>query len=177
MRIWFVVYHVIEFVCGHWLVDQWSDQEPLSPWLATGKSPANHWSITTPYHFFLLFSCLVVFVSVIFLYCTFTGVYNNNNNNNNNNNIRVLKSLDNSLTTVATMDHQSTLRRRRERERERRAHETPEQREARLSQRRLRDRERARERLTPSETPERLGFLNAVCMIYRERARERLTPQ
>ena len=60
------------------------------------------------------------------------------------------------LTTVATMDHQSTedaLRRRRERERERRARETPEQREARLSQRRQRDRERAKERLA-AETAE-----------------------
>ena len=76
MRIWFVVYHVIEFVCGHWLVDQCSDQEPLSPQMATGKSPADHWSITISF-FSLLFSCLVVFVSVIFLYCTFTGVYNN----------------------------------------------------------------------------------------------------
>ena len=50
-----------------------------------------------------------------------------------------------SLTTVATMDRQSTedaLRRRRERERERRARETPEQRGARLSQQRER---RARE--------------------------------
>ena len=53
------------------------------------------------------------------------------------------------LTTVATMDHQSTedaLRRRRERERERRARETPDQREARLCQHRLRDRERASQR-------------------------------
>ena len=40
------------------------------------------------------------------------------------------------------LDHQS-----RGRERERRARETPEQREARLSQHRLRNRERARERL------------------------------
>ena len=23
---------------------QWSDQEPLSPWLATGNSPASYWS-------------------------------------------------------------------------------------------------------------------------------------
>ena len=38
---------------------------------------------------------------------------------------------------------EDALRRRRERERERRARETPEQREARLYQRRLRDRERA----------------------------------
>ena len=56
------------------------------------------------------------------------------------------------------MDHQSTddaLRRRRERERERCARETPEQREARLSQRRLRYRERARERLAAETAEER----------------------
>ena len=61
------------------------------------------------------------------------------------------------------MDHQSTedaLRRRRERERERRARETPEQREARLSQRRLRDRERARERLAAETAEEREARLS-----------------
>ena len=49
------------------------------------------------------------------------------------------------LRTVAIMDQsrEDALRRRREREREHRARETPEQREARLYQHRLRDRERA----------------------------------
>ena len=73
----------------------------------------------------------------------------------------------NSLTTVATMDHQSTLRRRKERERERRAHETPEQREARLSQRRLRDGERARERLAAETAEER------EARLARRRVRDR----
>ena len=45
---------------------------------------------------------------------------------------------------------EDALRRRRERERERRARETPEQREARLYQRRLRDRERANFYTLPS---------------------------
>ena len=50
---------------------------------------------------------------------------------------------------------EDALRCRRERERERRASETPEQREARLSQRRLRDRERARQRRATETAEER----------------------
>ena len=53
---------------------------------------------------------------------------------------------------------EDALGRRRERERERPASETPEQREARLSHRRLRDRERARQ-LRATETAEALGSL------------------
>ena len=69
MRIWFVVYHVIEFVCGHWLVDQWSDQEPLSPRMATGKSPADHWSITVSFFHVLWCLCLLFFCTAPSLVC------------------------------------------------------------------------------------------------------------
>ena len=54
---------------------------------------------------------------------------------------------------------EDALRRRRERERECRARQTPEQREARLYQRRLRDRERARERLATETAEEREAHL------------------
>ena len=50
---------------------------------------------------------------------------------------------------------EDALRRRTEREREHCARETPEQRDARLYQRRLRDRERARERLATETAEER----------------------
>ena len=50
---------------------------------------------------------------------------------------------------------EDALRRRRERERERRSHETPEQSEARLFQRRLSDRERASESLATETAEER----------------------
>ena len=57
------------------VMGQWSDQEPLSPRLATGKSPADYWSI-----------CIVIDILLfLFLLCTYLGVCNNNNNNNNNN--------------------------------------------------------------------------------------------
>ena len=61
------------------------------------------------------------------------------------------------LRTIAIVDQsrEDALRRRREREREHRARETPEQREARLQQRRLRDREWARERLATETAEER----------------------
>ena len=70
MRICFVVYHVIEFVCGHWLVDQCSDQEPLSPRMATGKSPADHWSITISFFPSFSMSCgvCVCYFSVLHLH-------------------------------------------------------------------------------------------------------------
>ena len=55
------------------VMGQWSDQEPLSPRLATGKSPADYWSI-----------CIVIDILLfLFLLCTYLGVCNNNNNNNN----------------------------------------------------------------------------------------------
>ena len=49
---------------------QWSVQEPLSPRLATGYSPVDHWCS----------------LSVLFLFSLAPnfGVFNNNNNNNNN---------------------------------------------------------------------------------------------
>ena len=65
MRIWFCS-HVTKFVCGHWLVDQCSDQEPLSPRMATGKSPADHWSITISFFFFLC--CMVVIFLLLHLH-------------------------------------------------------------------------------------------------------------
>ena len=79
MRIWFVVYHVIEFVCGPLVSGPVVRPGALKPLVGDGKEssrPLVHNHII----FSLLFSCLVVFVSVIFLYCTFTGAYNNNNN-------------------------------------------------------------------------------------------------
>ena len=44
--------HIYVFVCIYvcsmdvclYIADQWSDQEHLSPWLATGNSPAGYWS-------------------------------------------------------------------------------------------------------------------------------------
>ena len=39
------------------VMGQWSDQEPLSPRLATGKSPADYWSI-----------CIVIDI-LIFCFC------------------------------------------------------------------------------------------------------------
>ena len=73
---------------------------------------------------------------------------------------------------LATMDRQSTedaFRRRRERERQRRARETPEQREAMLSQRRLRDRERPRERRTAETAEEREARLARRRVQHRAR--------
>ena len=60
-----------------------------------------------------------------------------------------------SLTVMGRQSAEDALCRRRERERERRARETPEQREARLSQRRLRYSERAREGLAAETADER----------------------
>ena len=61
------------------------------------------------------------------------------------------------VMSLTVMDHprEGALRRRRERESERRASETPEQREARLSQRRLRDRGWARQRRATEAAEER----------------------
>ena len=42
------MYNVCMYVCIGKLAGQWSDQEPLSPRLATGNSPAGYWS-TRPY--------------------------------------------------------------------------------------------------------------------------------
>ena len=68
---------------------------------------------------------------------------------------------------------EDALRRRRERERERRARETPEQREARLYQRRLHDRERTRERLATETAEER----EARLARRRVQARSRLVAE
>ena len=51
--------------CGCIRVYQWSVQEPLSPRLATGYSPVDHWC------------------SLSFFLAPNFGVFNNNNNNNN----------------------------------------------------------------------------------------------
>ena len=53
---------------------QWSVQEPLSPRLATGYSPVDHWCS----------------LSVLFLFSLAPnfGVFNNNNKNNNNNTVK-----------------------------------------------------------------------------------------
>ena len=40
------------------VMGQWSDQEPLSPRLATGKSPADYWSI-----------CIVIDILLFFCFC------------------------------------------------------------------------------------------------------------
>ena len=66
------------------VIGQWSDQEPLSPRLATGKSPADYWSI-----------CIVINILLfLFLLCTYLGVCNNNINNiiNINNSLTKRKS-------------------------------------------------------------------------------------
>ena len=64
------------------VMGQWSDQEPLSPRLATGKSPADYWSI-----------CIVIDILLfLFLLCTYLGVCNNNNNNNNSKISRVFRT-------------------------------------------------------------------------------------
>ena len=68
---------------------------------------------------------------------------------------------------------EDALRRRRERERERRARETPEQRQTRPYQRRLRDRERARERLATETAEER----EARLARRRVQARSRLAAE
>ena len=62
--------------CGCIRVYQWSVQEPLSPRLATGYSPVDHWCS----------------LSVLFLFSLAPnfGVFNNNNNNNNNTSVRDL---------------------------------------------------------------------------------------
>ena len=74
------------------------------------------------------------------------------------------------LRTHAIMDQsrEDALRRGRERERERRARETPEQREARLYQRRLRGRERARERLAAETAEEREARLALILNMYND---------
>ena len=83
--------------------------------------------------------------------------------------------------SVLLMDssREFALRRRREQDRERRARESAEEREARLSRRRIRDRQRTRERRASETAVQRevrlvsrnhkVCYLLSLCMVYSEK--------